>query len=468
MIEHLDFLNGLEIGTNLVKISNLDRHQIDDMFGWQGLASLICLNDIGEIYDIDIRYAWSAKIFQQHLVDCGYSEAILLGKKSNEKLYRHKLIIYLCESSTGLNNKQHLETTSEHNLIGRYWQTISHLYLLLPFEHPFENQIHRNQKLNFEESYLVDHEPIIHSSEYSQIEIVSTLSVKPGNKQEGGLRTKGIDKISTQNKPLISVVTVVFNGEQFLEQTIQSVINQSYQNIEYIVIDGASTDKTLDIIKEYEEYIDYWVSEPDQGIYDAMNKGIKASLGELIGLINSGDLYANDAIEQIVEIYNFHKNSHENIIITGTMYKFNNDSSFLFKLVKKQEDLESGINKRMPINHPTTFVSMKTYETLGCFDSKFRICGDYDFIFRAYHSSLVKFIFTDAHIAYMRLGGVSEQFKSLWTNCIEHFLIRKQNIFWINNAIISMHWLSLALIKFLIKNISGKKLTSIYYRHRHN
>jgi len=87
-----------------------------------------------------------------------------------------------------------------------------------------------------------------------------------------------------KNKPLISIVTVVYNGEEFLEETIKSVVSQTYKNIEYIIIDGGSTDGTVDIIKKYEDKIDYWVSEPDSGIYDAMNKGIDKASGRVDGL----------------------------------------------------------------------------------------------------------------------------------------------------------------------------------------
>lgn len=123
--------------------------------------------------------------------------------------------------------------------------------------------------------------------------------------QNGGLRTRGITKTSTPEHPLITVVTVVFNGEASLEQTIQSVVNQTYDNVEYIVVDGNSTDKTLEIIKKYEDKIDYWQSEPDKGIYDAMNKGIELANGDYLLILGADDvLYDENVFKLFLEKLN--------------------------------------------------------------------------------------------------------------------------------------------------------------------
>ena len=112
----------------------------------------------------------------------------------------------------------------------------------------------------------------------------------------GGRRLKGIVRDGTPDRPLVSIVTVVYNGAATIERTIASVLGQSYPNIEYIIVDGGSTDGTLDILRAHEDRVDLWVSERDGGIYDAMNKGVALCTGEWVGLINADDWYVDDAV----------------------------------------------------------------------------------------------------------------------------------------------------------------------------
>lgn len=129
------------------------------------------------------------------------------------------------------------------------------------------------------------------------------LPQNPERKDEGGLRTKGYFKLSLPEKPLISIITVVSNGEKHLEETIQSVINQTYENVEYIIMDGGSTDGTVDIIKKYENQIDYWVSEADDGIYYAMNKATSIANGNWVYFIGADDVFY-DCLANITKYLN--------------------------------------------------------------------------------------------------------------------------------------------------------------------
>ena len=114
--------------------------------------------------------------------------------------------------------------------------------------------------------------------------------------KSGGIRSSGKLKATSPGAPLISIITAVLNGDKTLERTIQSVIDQDYKNIEYIIIDGGSTDGTLDIIKKYDHAIDYWMSEPDEGIYDAFNKGIQISSGEWIYFLGADDYFVDQNV----------------------------------------------------------------------------------------------------------------------------------------------------------------------------
>lgn len=212
------------------------------------------------------------------------------------------------------------------------------------------------------------------------------------------------------NNPLVSIVTVSYNAVATIEQTILSVLNQSYSNIEYIIIDGGSTDGTVDIIKKYADKITYWVSEPDKGIYDAMNKGIDKVSGELVGIINSDDWYEEDAFKNVVEKYTYNPKSvfHGNLRLIG-------DTT---KVLKPKFDTSKYYYGSF-LMHPTMFVPTTLYKEIGKFDIKYRIAADYDLMLRIYHSNYTLH-YIDTILSNMRLGGVSD------TNIIDGYTEVKQ------------------------------------------
>ncbi|MFD2512661.1 glycosyltransferase family 2 protein [Pontibacter locisalis] len=196
---------------------------------------------------------------------------------------------------------------------------------------------------------------------------------------------------------LVSVITIVYNGDKYLEQTILSVLNQDYKNIEYIIVDGGSTDNTLDIIKKYENQIAYWVSGPDKGISDAFNKGITLSTGELIGIINADDWFEIDAIGEVVKCYK------PGSIIHGNMQYWNEDGSKGMNVMPNA----SLLPQEMTINHPTVFVDRNVYNQMGLFDTSYKLAMDYHLLLKMYKAG-IEFIYINKTIANMRLGGASE------------------------------------------------------------
>jgi glycosyltransferase involved in cell wall biosynthesis len=213
---------------------------------------------------------------------------------------------------------------------------------------------------------------------------------------EGGIRTSDNCKQSEPNRPLVSVITVVLNGEKYLEQTIKSVLSQTYNNIEYIIIDGQSTDKTLDIIKKHESNIDYWLSEKDGGIYDAMNKGINLAKGEIIGILNADDFYSPDAILNVTNT--FLKTDAD--VLHGDIILLNNDI---------QTRMQPEIHKMMQqpsVFHPTCFVKKQVYLKIGAFNTSYKISADYDFLLRSLKSNF-KFEYIPHVLTYFRPGGMS-------------------------------------------------------------
>jgi len=204
------------------------------------------------------------------------------------------------------------------------------------------------------------------------------------------------------NTPLISIITIVYNNKNSIEDTIKSVKNQTYSNIEYIIIDGGSTDGTIDIINKFK--IDRLVSEPDLGISDAFNKGIKLANGQLIGLINSGDSYELDAVENIVSTHNQiteQLNLNNVLVVYHGNIRMNSPEKSKIYTPKK---LNSFVYQ-MPIWHPTIFASKNVYAKFK-YDTRYKIAMDYDLFSRVYNLQS-KFIYVNKLISNMNVDGIS-------------------------------------------------------------
>jgi glycosyltransferase involved in cell wall biosynthesis len=234
-------------------------------------------------------------------------------------------------------------------------------------------------------------------------------------KGEGGLRTKGYFKHSYGETselsekftvPLVTIITVVFNGEKHLEQTIQSIISQTYDNVEYIIIDGGSTDGTVDIIRKYEEVIDYWVSEPDAGISDAMNKGISLATGILINHLHAGDKFAADTtLSSVVSSYN---SEGWRWCFGNQLLRSHTDDTIVgcFCPPKFSQKLLHIVNT---IPHPTVFSERALIEEVNGFDNNYKCAMDYHLWLRFTQLSKPKQF--DYATAEFLLGGRSSDVK---------------------------------------------------------
>jgi len=219
---------------------------------------------------------------------------------------------------------------------------------------------------------------------------------------EGGLRLNGQYKQSSRDKPLITVITVVYNNEATLERCIKSVLEQTYDNIEYIVIDGGSSDGTLDIIKKYQDSIDYFISEPDEGIYHAMNKGIALASGEIIGLLNSDDWYEINGLEKVADFYLTEK---DKVLAfqQRTLDKNYNEIS-----TKKLNCFDERIFLRMPVSHPGAFVSKKIYNKVGLYNiNDYQLISDWEFFIRCYKAGIDAVENPKIVVNYWRTGASS-------------------------------------------------------------
>jgi glycosyltransferase involved in cell wall biosynthesis len=217
----------------------------------------------------------------------------------------------------------------------------------------------------------------------------------------GGNRSRGRRPEGRAHEPLVSIVTVVYNGSGTLRRTIDSVLGQTYENIEYIIVDGGSTDDTIALLREYDDRLAYWISEKDRGIYDAMNKGIALCTGEWVGLINADDWYEPDTVERVIAAV---RDAPDANVVHGDIWmRYPNDQRGLKKARKSGFLLKYW---EMVLNHPSFFVRRSFYEGRP-FDASLKVSADHKWTWQAWRDARSSFIYIPEPLANFTVGGAS-------------------------------------------------------------
>lgn len=223
----------------------------------------------------------------------------------------------------------------------------------------------------------------------------------------------------------ISIITVVYNNRMIIADCIDSVLNQTYKDIEYIVIDGGSVDGTIDIIEKFQNKISVFLSESDNGIYDAMNKGIALATGDIVGILNSDDFYIDEfVIEKVIR--EFDKKGVDSVYADLVFVNPKN----LEKTVRYYDSSQFNPSRFaygwMPA-HPTFFVKKKAYDKYGVFRTDLKIGADFDILVRFLYTHGISYSYMQEVLVKMRVGGVSTSFSSIWINNIEALKVCREN-----------------------------------------
>jgi glycosyltransferase involved in cell wall biosynthesis len=251
----------------------------------------------------------------------------------------------------------------------------------------------------------------------------------------------------------ISIITIVLNQKSLIEGTIKSVICQKNINIEYIIIDGGSTDGTLEIIDKYKKYINTIISEADGGIYHAINKGISLATYPLVGLIHCGDCYVEDALSKVYKVF---QEISADVIYGDIEIKEKNGKEFI---LRKSIANHKMLRKCMSIFHPSTFVKLSIYKEFGVYNNEYCSAADYDFFLRLYLQKF-NFVHIPVVLATFRSGGLSSKKYKLSLN--ENYQIRKKHLGFISALSYTMATICThsfySVRRFIITLIIGEKL----------
>jgi glycosyltransferase involved in cell wall biosynthesis len=254
----------------------------------------------------------------------------------------------------------------------------------------------------------------------------------------------------SQPKTRVTIITVVLNSELLIERTLRSVANQTYQNTEYIVIDGASTDKTVDIIKRYSSKISLFITEPDHGVYDAMNKAIEYATGDWLIFLNAGDLF--NSTETVSNISPYLEENKETAIVYGDVLI---DFSFFTNHVRSRPI--DDIKNVMITNHQACFIN-STVHKLTKYDLKYKIASDYDFILKLYNSG---YTISQVNLTVSRVqpGGISDTKRD--KTFFEYLIIKNKY----NKSIMNYIHYYKSLFRFRISHLVKLLLPTRFIKH---
>ncbi len=205
--------------------------------------------------------------------------------------------------------------------------------------------------------------------------------------------------------PKISIITVSFNSVRTIQDTIESILLQDYKNIEYIIIDAGSTDGTVEIIKSFRDKINYFISESDNGIYDGMNKGIKAASGDLIGILNSDDFYPNNFILSNVAKTFFHNQC--DAVYGDLVYVKDCDKNKIVRYWQAGDYSALKITNGWMLPHPTFFVKKSIYDRFGLYNTELKSAADYEMILKLLYKQNISVQYIPMILVNMRVGGAS-------------------------------------------------------------
>lgn len=242
----------------------------------------------------------------------------------------------------------------------------------------------------------------------------------------------------------ISVITATYNSESTLCDTFESILNQTYNDIEYLVIDGSSKDKTVEIIRQYEPRFKgrmRWISEPDKGLYDAMNKGVEMATGDIVGILNSDDFYtSNDVLETIVETFN--RDNSLDAVYGDIHFVKEKDLTKCVRYYSSKIFKRSLMRMGFMPAHPSFYVRKSVYKQFGFFKTDYKIASDFEFLLRTIFVGRIKTEYIQKDMVTMRTGGVSTAGFSVYKLIMnEHMKAFKENNVYTNRLILSLRYI---------------------------